>query len=304
MSKYLILGSEGFIGKNTVTYFLHKNGIEVYGIDIQTNNSQDYNYFKIDPINVEYSTIMNKNFDVVINCAGSGSVPMAMENPLQDFTYNCFDTARILNCIRLSKFSTKYIHISSAAVYGNCLNLPINESSELKPVSSYGWHKIIAENICKEYFDIYNLPISILRPFSVYGPGLKKQLFWDWRNKIKSGVNPILLMGTGNESRDFIYIKDLLFAIECIINNSTFIAEAYNVGSGIESTISLIANIFFKEFENVKYEFNGQVRPGDPIKWKADIGKLALLGFKSKYDLKSGMKELVHWMKNLKNEED
>lgn len=297
--KILILGSEGFIGKHCVNYFVNK-GEQVFGVDLMNEPSTNYIFIQRTKDSNFYSSVFREKFDVVINCAGSGNVSFSMQNPLFDFEMNCFETIKILD--ELKKYSnTKYIHLSSAAVYGNPTIKPITESTALSPVSPYGYHKMIAEQICKEFFTMFNCKIAILRPFSVYGPGLKKQMFWDWNQKTISNNQEIELFGTGNESRDYIYINDLVRSLAVIIDHSSFDLDVYNVASGSETLIKDAAKIFFSSREEkINYKFNDIVRSGDPLNWKADISKLKSLGFELVFSLEQGISDLKTWLKTQK----
>jgi dTDP-glucose 4,6-dehydratase/UDP-glucose 4-epimerase len=295
--KLLILGSEGFIGGYCTRYFAEK-GYFVFGADIFEQPSQQYRYYKVSRLSTELDEIfLSENFDAVINAAGSAHVNYSMNHPLLDFEANSFDTIRTLDAIRKYQPACKYLHISSAAVYGNPVALPIKEDDALHPLSPYGWHKLIAENLCREYVEVFGLSICMVRPFSVYGPGLKKQMFWEWYQKAKAISNKIELLGTGNETRDYINIKDLVRALEALLQNSKFEGEVYNLASGTEITINKIASLFFPALNNsIKYSFNGVVRAGDPLNWCADVSKLKKLGFSTKYTIETGVNELIDWL--------
>jgi len=298
--KILILGSEGFIGSHCVSHFLESNH-NVFGVDLFEQPSMQYTYRKVSRLSFEIETIISENdFDLIINASGSGNVGLSMNHPLIDFESNCLDLIKVLDAIRKFKPQTKFIHLSSAAVYGNPKDLPIKETDELKPLSAYGWHKLISENLCTEYVQLYGLNISILRPFSVYGKGLKKQIFWDVYKKLSENNISLELMGTGKESRDFIYIDDLVNVIELVALNSPMIGDVYNVASGNETTIEKAIHIFIKnlDFKTV-LSFNNQVRKGDPLNWCADISKLRSIGFGSPILIEEGLADLSTWFKNL-----
>src|SRR5260370_35821534 len=115
--KLLILGSEGFIGNNLISFFLNK-GVRIAGCDLFERPSQhEYAYFKVSRLSPEWDDIFSRKFDFCINAAGSGNVPYSMEHPLIDFESNTLDTMRILDAIRKNNESCRYLHISSAAVY-------------------------------------------------------------------------------------------------------------------------------------------------------------------------------------------
>jgi dTDP-glucose 4,6-dehydratase/UDP-glucose 4-epimerase len=298
--KLLILGSEGFIGSHLVTYFNAANHA-VFGCDLFEKPSGKYNYIKVvkeDPI--LDALFKQEQFDVCINAGGSGNVSSSMTEPFKDFRSNSLDTIYVLESIRLFAPSCKYLHISSAAVYGNPPQLPVKETDSLHPLSPYGWHKLIAEHLCLEYSTVFNIRTAAVRPFSVFGPGLRKQLFWDLYQKALRHSGSVELWGTGNESRDFIYIDDLIKIIDIIIRKADMKGETYNAGTGTETTIKTIAELFFRQLDpSIEIVSNGMVRPGDPLNWRADIGRMENLGFIPEKDIAAGMKKLTTWMKSL-----
>jgi dTDP-glucose 4,6-dehydratase/UDP-glucose 4-epimerase len=175
--------------------------------------------------------------------------------------------------------------------------LPIKETDELSPVSPYGFHKKITEDILLEYNKIYNIECCSLRIFSAYGPGLKKQLLWDLYQKTKVN-NDIESFGTGQETRDYINVLDIVNCIDLIIKKGDFNATVYNIANGMEVKIVDIAQILLNEI-NFKgtLNFSGQIRKGDPLNWQADIIKIKKLGYLPTVNLIDGIKEYVAWAK-------
>lgn len=299
----LIIGSEGFIGKNIVRYYLEK-GYSVFGADVHEGATVKYGYSRISRLSPEFDQLLQaEHFDYCINAAGSGNVPYSLSHPVLDFEANCLDTIRILDGLRRFNSSCKYLHISSAAVYGNPKELPVKESGELSPISPYGWHKLISENLCAEYVGIFELQIAIARPFSVYGEGLKKQLFWDLFQKWKKAISknePVILWGTGLESRDFIYISDLVSSLDAIISRAEFNCGTYNIASGVESSIMEASSKFLHALGgHIEVQFNAAPRVGDPQNWSVDISKIKNLGFNPVISLDKGIEKLAKWLKNL-----
>ena len=295
--KILFIGAAGFIGRNCIRYLQQKQ-YEISGADIIPLEST-LTTFILEKQNSDFSEIFRLNsFDVCINASGAASVPYSLENPQVDFELNTFNVIKILEAIRIYNPSCFFINFSSAAVYGNPEALPVVESMNAAPMSPYGWHKFYAEQICKEYSHFFNIKVCNLRVFSAFGPGLKKQFFWDLFHKLKNHQD-VELFGTGNESRDFIYVNDIAKCVELIIENRFSIPETINVASGIETSISEAAHIFV-ELLNMgnQFRFSGEVRPGDPINWKADIEVLRSIGFEPSYTLKQGLEEYILWLRN------
>jgi UDP-glucose 4-epimerase len=300
--KILIIGSQGFIGSNMVKHFLH-NHDDITGCDLVETDSPGYSYFKISVLSPDFDTLfLNQDFDICINASGSGNVSYSLEHPISDFEANTILVSKILDTLRKHQPNCKYIQISSAAIYGNPESLPVSETSLSQPLSPYGYHKWMSEIICREYNRIYNIPVAILRPFSVYGRGLRKQLLWDICQKVRLHKS-IELFGTGNETRDFIHIDDLVKAISLIIGKGSFNCDTYNIASGTETRIAEIAAIFQTHLNHDSViSFSGQVKKGDPSNWRADITKLKELGFKPTRRFQDGITDYISWFEKNINE--
>jgi dTDP-glucose 4,6-dehydratase/UDP-glucose 4-epimerase len=288
--KVVIIGSEGFIGKHLHSY-MRAQGHEVWGADVVTRYVDPENYFLMDSSNSDFSSVFrNTQYDLCVNCSGAASVPDSMENPIRDYYLNAVNVFKLLDSIRSEQDHCRFINLSSAAVYGNPEQLPVSESALPNPLSPYGLHKLHSEQICREFYDFHQVPTCSLRIFSVYGPGLQKQLFWDLLKKANSG-EAIKLFGTGRESRDFIYISDLVRVIDLVYQRSDFQADVINVANGEEVFIQDAVSVFFGLFEqDISYTFSGDSRKGDPVNWKADISKLKGFGYKASVDMPEGLK--------------
>jgi dTDP-glucose 4,6-dehydratase/UDP-glucose 4-epimerase len=296
MKKLLVIGSKGFIGSNVLSHFSEQPNFEVWGCDVVTDY-RSKRYFLIDATSADFSGVFQREaFDVCINCSGAASVPDSMVNPLRDYHLNTTNVFYILEAIRHFSPTCKFLNLSSAAVYGNPQQLPIKESDRVSPLSPYGWHKYQSELLCQEYSRVHNIATASARIFSAFGPGLQKQLFWDWYEKVRSG-NDITLWGTGNESRDFIFIEDVVSAIQCIVDRAPFQAESINVANGQEVFIRDAIDIF-KEASGISftYAFNNEVRKGDPVNWVANITLLSEFGYAPKNSFKAGIQKYIRWV--------
>ncbi|WP_310557754.1 SDR family oxidoreductase [Flavobacterium sp.] len=296
--KILIIGSQGFIGSHCVAFFESK-GFDVFQADVDASTCK--NYYKMDRQNSDYSMPFQENqYDVCVNASGSAHVGFSFEKPSKDFELNVVNVQKILVAIRDYNSNCKFINFSSAAVYGNPQFLPITENSVCKPLSPYGFHKLQSELLLTEYSKFFGLKTCSLRVFSAYGPGLKKQLFWDLYQKALVG-NEILLFGSGSETRDFIYIDDLVQIIDLVIHNSPFQGTIYNVANQEEITIAEAAQVFVNEFSpEKKVVFNGEVKQGDPNNWLATIDAVSQMGYLKTISLGEGIKKYVKWLRELK----
>jgi UDP-glucose 4-epimerase len=300
MKKILVVGSKGFIGSHAYQYFSTQADIMCWACDVVADYT-DERYFVIDSSNSDFNELFElESFDYCLNCSGAASVPDSLKHPLRDFSLNTYNVAKILEAIRKHNPQCRFLNLSSAAVYGNPIDLPIVESSAGQPVSPYGQHKLMAEMICQQYFQYFGVATCCLRIFSAYGPGLQKQLLWDIYQKSLQG-DSITLFGTGQESRDFIFVNDIIHAIDLVLQQGEFNGQAYNLASGVETSVKEIATVFL---EALGYggvvAFSGDVRPGDPVNWRADISRLRKLGFTPKFSIKQGSKEYAQWLRGKK----
>lgn len=298
--KILIIGSCGFIGKHLCSYF-KTLGYKVFGADIIIKEEKDYFILNAENANFLHLFISN-TFEICINASGAANVNLSFNYPQLDFNLNTSNVLHILDAIRTHNPDCKFINFSSAAVYGNPNLLPIKEDSKLSPISPYGFHKMYSEFICKEFYDLYNIKTISLRVFSVYGEGLKKQIFWDLHNKIiNTENNEIIIFGNGSESRDFIYINDLLEAVYLILLNLKFEGQQVNIANGEEIFINDAVGKFI-ELHNrkigVKYDNKGL--SGNPKNWIADISVIKSIGYEKKFDLNKGLTNYINWL----NEQD
>lgn len=277
--KYVVFGSSGFLGSSILSYLPSSQALGI-------NNMSD-----IDLINLN-------QFQIFINCAGASNVNNSFQDPINDFNKNTILVEQLLEIIRVSgNKKIKFINISSAAVYGNPQFLPIVEFSNIEPISPYGFHKKMAEDLCRYYNQCFGLNTLSLRVFSAYGEGQRKMLFWDLHNKILNSIGNIELFGTGEESRDFIHIEDIIQQIILAINHADFTGEAINVANGTEVRIKEIVELYRKFHPNsFSYSFNGKNRPGDPLNWCADISKMKEWGYDQKVSLYDGVDGYIKWV--------
>lgn len=292
--KILITGSSGFIGSRCVDYF-SKIGFDVFGIDIFESKMSNFIKGVINPENIQS---FNQEFDVIIHLAGSSTVGAARENPTEEFQKTVNSTCEILEYIRKCNPQAKLIYSSSAAVYGDSYNERISEKFKLNPISIYGQHKVEAEKLCEKYHKEYNLKINIIRFFSIYGEGLKKQLLWDLSNKIKKGDTAnIKCFGTGKEKRDFLHVQDAIELINLLIEKGSDF-EIINGATGLSTEVECILNNLSCGFSfKGEFVFDNISREGDPKSLVADIAKAQSFGFLPKVKVEDGIKNYVRWFK-------
>ena len=298
----IVTGAHGFIGRH-ISRTLSKHDWRVLGVGHGNWQSAiEQRFWGIDEW--KSSDITSKALaeigivpDVIVHCAGSGTVSFSLQNPKEDFD-RCVTTT--LNVLEFAKQYAPAAHIvtmSSAAVYGEANRLPIIEDDDTNPVSPYGVHKHIAEQLCESYSIHFGLNISILRLFSVYGEGLKKQFLWDACNKLKREEN--IFHGTGNEIRDWIHINDVASLIEHVLSNSTEKFSIFNGACGVGITISeVLQALQLIMSSQASFSFSGIVRAGDPTGYIADTKKATQLGWNPKVTWEKGISDYGRWYRD------
>jgi UDP-glucose 4-epimerase len=294
----LITGVNGFIGRYVARYFAEQ-GWSVVGIDDMPPENAPPNlvaYYRLRLPDAEMGSLLKLHLpQVCIHCAGRASVNLSMSDPGADFYSNTALTFEVLNALRQYAPHCRFIFLSSAAVYGNPVSLPIAEIHPSTPLSPYGFHKWQCEQLCLEFAKVYGLATASVRIFSAYGPGLRRQVLWDicYKAMVQGRVN---LQGTGQESRDFIHALDIAKALLVVANTASMQGEVYNLASGQEVTIAQLAQIVLDVFEYPSPpEFDGLIPMGTPLNWQADVSKLAAMGFTASVPLEQGVKTFVNW---------
>lgn len=242
------------------------------------------------------------NPDIVFHLAGGSSVGAAVANPLEDFKRTVSSTAELLEWLRQFCPETVLVAVSSAAVYGTAGFDKIPESAVLSPVSPYGSHKQMMEELCQSYARCYGIRAVLPRLFSVYGPGLRKQLLWDLCEKIRNGGR-IALGGTGAEQRDWVQVADVTRALRAVVALADSTARAVNIATGIATSVRDVAleviRAWGPDAAGAKVVFGGQSRPGDPANLVADVGLMGSLGLGAAVPLRKGIVEYVMWFRSL-----
>lgn len=283
----------GFVGQNIFLKLKTKH--EVLGIGRKRKNSNIKKSKWVIDQTISKLSLIKTNFmpDVIIHCAGSGSVSKSFENKKLDYEKNINTTKEIIKFIKYLKKKPKIVMFSSAAVYGNSCH---KNKKKLIPISPYGKNKLLAENILQESSKKINFKLTILRFYSIYGKGLKKQLIWDACKKIKYNKNNFF--GCGNEIRSWINIKDVVSFTEFLIKKNIKKNNVLDVsGNDIVENKILLSKLFILFKFNKNPNFNNQHKIGDPVKQIFNNTKLKNFGWNPKVNLSQGLKEYIIWFK-------
>jgi UDP-glucose 4-epimerase len=299
----LVTGGAGFIGSHLCELLIKKG----YGVTVFDNFSSgnEKNLFRvINRINLIHGDICNrpdveaatKGIDYVVHLAAMISVQESISDPYKCHLINVEGTKNILDAAVLNKVK-KVIIASSAAVYGNA-KPPLKETDCCAPISPYGESKLLAEKLAIEYYQKFDLPTVSLRFFNVYGPRQNANssyagVILKFISALSENKSPIIF-GDGEQTRDFIYVEDVVAAILLAMENKRAHGEIFNVATGIPTSInSLFRTVALIMRKNIKPSYQPALT-GDIRHSFADIKKIStLLGFKPSYTLKKGLKKTI-----------
>ena len=263
MKKVLVTGAAGFLGHHVVTQFA-REGWKVVGLDHVPSPTATFApgvaYHRLElPNALLGSLIAAEAPNVCVHCAGSASVGLSLENPDVDFRGNTILTFEVLEALRRNAPACRFLLLSSAAVYGDPAALPVSEVQVPDPLSPYGWHKLQCEMLCAEYSRFFDLPTAVVRIFSAYGPGLRRQVIWDICERALT-KGELFLHGTGRESRDFIHATDIARGLVLLAESGAAIGEVYNLATGREVTIAELAELLLRELApGIVPVFDGEI---------------------------------------------
>lgn len=294
----LVTGAHGFIGRH-VARLLSRSGWTVTGIGHGAWSDDEQaawglTFWHTSDITLDALTTYGGRPSLIVHAAGSGSVPFSMQQPHQDFSRTVANTAALLEFARLHSPSSVVVYPSSGAVYGGVTKLPIEETDPLRPVSPYGVHKLMAEDLCRSYARHFAIRVAIVRFFSVYGEGLRKQLLWDACRKAMNGDRQF--HGTGAEVRDWLHVDDAAALLVAAAREASAECPTFNGGSGVGSDVaSILKRLFVALGRTDDPGFNGVDRSGDPSRYIADMVRAQSLAWAPRTSLDEGIARYAHW---------
>lgn len=305
MKQLWVTGARGFIGRHVARAFA-KAGWSVLGVGHGRWSQTEarlwgVQYWHESDITHEALRMLiakGGSPDAIFHAAGGSSVGQSVEHPLRDFDRTVRTTAVFLDAVHELASDTLMILPSSAAVYGCAGSGPINELAPLAPMSPYGLHKHLAEQLVRGANQLFGLRYAIIRYFSVYGPGLRKQLLWDLAQRLSSCEREIVLSGTGEETRDFLHVEDAArFAVTVVEKMEGSDSLIVNGGSGESVSVRYIAETLRRFLSpTTSIRFNGAQRAGDPLHYQADTQLMDSFRFRPRWRLEEGMAGYVDWL--------
>ncbi len=309
MAKYLVTGGAGFIGSNIVEELVRR-GEKVRVLDNFSTGSKENIEPFIEKIELIEGDIRDKKMvskalrgiDFVIHQAALRSVAKSVEDPVETHDVNATGTLSLLIAAKEAGVR-RFVYASTCATYGDAKTFPQKEADEVAPISPYGASKLAGETYCRVFAKTLGLETVALRYFNVYGPRQNPESKYSsvvpaFIFDIKKNKVPVIDWD-GKQSRDFVFVKDVVQANLLAIKSKEASGEMFNIGNGCATTIyDILMQIEKILGKKIPPKF-GPKREGDVRKVYSDISKARrILGFKPVFALEKGLKLTLDWFKD------
>lgn len=325
VTRWLITGGCGFIGRSLIKRLINDRNHQIciidnlsvgsrkdleevcqfkeVGADSLLVNPGSVNLVVADILDSDIAVSVAKGMDIIVHLAANTGVPASVHEPRKDCMVNVIGTLNYLESARINDVK-RFVLASSSAPIGEC-KPPIHEEMPAHPLSPYGASKLAGEGYSSAYYHSYGLETVSLRFSNVYGP-LSSKKSSVVAKFIKRAIEkkPLEIYGDGTQTRDFIYIDDLIDAILKAATISGIGGEIYQIASEREITISylaelLVAKLKEKRFENKLTVIHEEERIGD-VKKNFSITDKAfhMLNWRATVSLEEGLKETIKWFLN------
>lgn len=310
--KILVTGGSGFIGSHLCERLVF-DGNFVTAVDnlsrgLKKNikhlfNNSFFKFIEIDICNKKdfFDIVSQEKYDVIFHLAANSDIQSSIKNPDIDFKNTFLTTYNTV--LAMKEFNIKNIvFASSSAIYGEIEDDIKEDIGPLFPISHYGASKLASEAFISSFCENYNLKAWIIRFPNVIGERATHGVIYDFINKLKKNPVELEVLGDGNQTKPYIYIKDLINAILFIYKNSNEKINYYNVGVKSRISVKEIAEIVIREMGlNAKIKYTGGKKGwiGDVAKFNYNTEKIIKLGFEPKFSsqeaVKKTVKEILDW---------
>jgi len=305
--QYLVTGGAGFIASHIVEELIK----EKHDVIILDDMSAGKNV-NIDP-DAEFikGSVTDKDLldticethtlDGIFHLGAIASVQKSIEDPILVHEVNATGTLNILNAAH-DHGIRKVVLSASAAAYGDNPVFPKRENMLPEPLSPYAVSKIAAEMYCRNFADLFGVETTALRYFNVFGPRQDPNAEYaavipKFTEKIVKGQKPVIY-GDGKQTRDFVFVKDVVLANMLAMNSHT--CGTFNIGTGIQTSLNDLAGMIMRAAEVTTDIIYEDPRPGDIRYSVADISKAGKeLGYSPKYSIEGGIKQTVDYFRGL-----
>ena len=313
--KILITGADGFIGSHLtetliglgfdVTALAQYNSFNSWGWLEDIDNISDVNVISGDIRDPHFCKQITKNIDVVVHLAALIAIPYSYSAPDSYVDTNIKGTLNICQAV-LENSVSRIIHTSTSEVYGTAQYVPIDEGHPLQPQSPYSASKIGADAIAMSFYNSFDIPLTIARPFNTYGPRQSaRAVIPTIISQIASGQKKIRL-GDTSPTRDFNYVLDTCRGFTDLLVCDAAIGETVNIGSNseisVQDTLNIIRDIMQSDVEFVIDEKRQRPANSEVFRLWCDNKKInSLTGFKPEFSIEQGLRKTVDWFSKAEN---
>jgi UDP-glucose 4-epimerase len=270
--RILVTGGAGFIGFHLCKQLTDLNADVTIYDNLSSGKMQNVKdvpkakFIKGDILDLKKLCGLEK-VDIIIHLAAQVVVPYSMENPTEDFETNARGTLNVLEKAR--KDDSRLVFASSAAVYGNPTKVPTPEEYGFHPFSCYGLSKIVGEEYCQMYGSQYGLDVTVLRFANVYGSRCHGVIN-DFLDKLEKNPKKLEIIGTGQQSRDFVNVIDVVNAVILAASKEKAIGQTYNLGFGKTTKIIDLADMILQ----ILNLLGATVVTTTGVSWQGDINTI------------------------------
>lgn len=308
----LVTGGAGFIGSHLVDELIKEKVNKIVVVDNlflgklenltgARENFKNVVFYKKDASQYNWmrEIISKGKIDIIYNLA-TKALPYSFINPNETYMVNVNLADTLLKLLKEKRYKT-LIHFSSSEVYGTSQTVAMSESHPLNPHTSYAAGKASADLQILAWHKFFGLDIAIIRPFNTYGPrqneGFYAAVIPITIKRILTGQKPIL-ESNGQQTRDFIYVQDVVRAAIEIYRHRNTRGKVINIATGKETSIKFIINLITKSLNYYGPIIRKPERVGDVRRHCADISLAKkLIGFKPTINFIQGLKQTINWYK-------
>lgn len=308
MASYLVTGGAGFIGSHIVQNLI-QNHQEVRVLDNFTTGKKENLQGFLDDLELIEGDLRDptvvfqavKNIDYIFHEAAFVSVSQSMLEPKICYDINVNGTENLIEEARKSGVK-RIVLASSAAVYGEPEIIPLSEESRTKPLSPYAASKLINEIFADLYTRSFGIELVALRYFNVFGP--RQDPNSQYAAAIPIFIHhllsnkEIIIYGDGSQTRDLIYVEDVVRANLLAANTPGIAGNIFNICTGVETSIQQVVDLLRNQFSNALPPRYAQPRPGDIVRSIGAPSKAKeMLGFLPQTNLNQGLIQTIEWMR-------
>ena len=315
MKTVLVTGADGFVGSH-LTELLVTQGYQVkaltqynsfnnWGWLENVNCKNDIEILSGDIRDLSYCKSISKNVEIIFHLAALIAIPFSYIAPNSYVETNIKGTLNICQASKENGIS-RLIHTSTSEVYGTAQYVPIDEKHPLQPQSPYSATKIAADAMAMSFYNSFELPVTIARPFNMYGPRQSaRAIIPTIITQIAAGKKEIKL-GDISPTRDFNYVEDCCSAFIMLAESEKTIGETFNIGSNSEisiaDTLKLIKELMSSDVTFISEEQRKRPQKSEVFRLWCDNKKInELVGYKPQVNIQDGLKKTIDWMTKPEN---